>query len=104
MFIKITNLIDSHGICNYKGLDIDLFIPGSQVYDMNIAYIATEEIEIPEHSDIQVLTEEEYVSFTNEIKNRPQPPTEMELLQAKLAQQDAVIEELMFDIIPNLLG
>ena len=36
----------------------------------------------------------------------PQPlePTELELLQNKVAEQDAVIEELMFIIIPELMG
>jgi len=33
-----------------------------------------------------------------------QAPTEMELLQQKIDEQDMVIEELMFIIIPSLIG
>lgn len=32
------------------------------------------------------------------------PPTELELLQEKVTMQDTVIEELMFVIIPEILG
>lgn len=37
-------------------------------------------------------------------KNAPKPPTEIEMLQEKVAMQDQVIEELMFSIIPELTG
>ena len=31
-------------------------------------------------------------------------PTKLDIIQQKLDQQDAVIEEILFDIIPNMLG
>jgi len=37
------------------------------------------------------------------VEPEPAKPTELELLQAKVAQQDAVIQELMFEIIPQLM-
>ncbi|MBD7984401.1 hypothetical protein H9649_07410 [Sporosarcina sp. Sa2YVA2] len=38
------------------------------------------------------------------VKPHPVEPTEMELLEEKVRLQEQVIEELMFDIIPNLMG
>lgn len=39
-----------------------------------------------------------------EEKNKPIPPTKEELLEERISQQDMVIEELMFVILPELLG
>lgn len=106
-FLHIKNLVGPNGgNYDYKGLDIDLFIAGSQIYFNNgtEVLVITEEDVIPEHEDIKILTEQQYMDWVTEIKNIPQPPTEIELLEAKLAEQDAVIEELMFNIIPNLIG
>lgn len=104
-YVKIDNLISkTNGICDYKGLDIDLFIAGSQVYDNDTAFIGTIEEDIPQHEDLQILSKNEYDTFVNEIRNRPQPLSEIDLLNEKIAQQDAVIEELLFNIIPEITG
>lgn len=39
----------------------------------------------------------------DDIENAPQPPTELEELRSKVSQQETVIEELMFIIIPEML-
>lgn len=49
---------------------------------------------------VEGLTQDEI----DEFKNQPRFPTEMELLKEKVALQDTVIEELMFNIIPELTG
>ncbi|WP_213431614.1 hypothetical protein, partial [Paenibacillus dendritiformis] len=61
--VKITNVIGPRGgNCNYKGLDPEKFVPGSQVYPSGTRdfYVITEQEDIPEHEDILLITTEEY--------------------------------------------
>lgn len=106
-YIKIVNLIQQEGICDYKGLDIDKFISGKQVYDIeqgNIAYIITNEDNYVPHNDLIEINEQLYIQHKLDIENRPRALTEMELLHQKTAEQDRVIEELMFVILPEMMG
>ncbi|QUH18926.1 hypothetical protein [Alkaliphilus sp. B6464] len=105
--LHIKKLVDSSGgNFDYKGLDIDLFVTNTQVYFNNHTEILVKTIEevIPEHEDITILTEQQYADWADEIKNQPKPPTEIELLENRIAEQDKVIEELMFEIVPSLIG
>lgn len=70
-FYHIVNLIDNHGECDYKGLNIDKFIRGSQCYspDCNECVIATEENEYAGHSDVTELTEDNYIIEKARIKS-----------------------------------
>lgn len=91
-YVKITNLFPPEGgICDYKGMNIDLFVPGKQVYDGSTAYLATLEDVIPQHSDITELTEEEYLQYRYEVDNRPMPLSESE----RLALLEKAVEDLI---------
>lgn len=72
MYYKIKNLIQSNGNADYKGLDINLFVPGKQVYDfeMNQCMIETTEEELISHSDLEVVNEGTYLYFRHEIKSK----------------------------------
>ena len=73
-YIKITNYNKANGTCDYKGLNIDLFIAGKQYYPSgkNECLIVTSEENIPQNSDIQVITETEYNTYIQEdSKNKP---------------------------------
>lgn len=91
-YVKIINLFPPQGgVCDYKGLDIDLFVAGKQVYDETTAYIATTEDTIPAHADLVELTEQEYLNYKQEIENRPRPLTETERIE--------LMEKAMEDLI-----
>lgn len=88
--VKISNLIQSDGRADYKGLDCDKIIAGSQLYPMNenVAYVCYEDDEIPQHEDLQIITEEEYLQIKNEIEtNRPKTPEEELQERINLIQQ-----------------
>ncbi|MCY6957970.1 hypothetical protein [Clostridium brassicae] len=63
--LKIQKLIKFNGEYDYKGLNIDLFVAGSQIYfDKNIdnayCYVKTMEDNISKYEDITEVSEEEY--------------------------------------------
>lgn len=60
MFIKITNLITDNN-ADYKSLNVDKIISGSQVYDFtnHIAYVEYNETFTP-HNDLIEITQTEY--------------------------------------------
>lgn len=61
-YLKITNLKNIFGQCDYKGLDINQFIAGSQVYaqDMSCCVLATNENITIISTDITELQETDY--------------------------------------------
>jgi|GEM_PF-6394916 len=61
-FYKVSNLV-KFGEYNYKGLDIDQFITGSQIYDdknNSFAVVSTEDFS-GSNVDVKRLTEQEYL-------------------------------------------
>ena len=66
-FIKIDTLLNMFDQPDYKGLDINKFKPGSQVYkqDLSECAIATTEDEIPNDNALTLLTQEEYIAYKN---------------------------------------
>lgn len=70
---KISNLHQADGMCDYKGLNINKFIAGSQVYDLsnNLCLIKTTEESIIQNADITILADQEYNTLKSEIdKNK----------------------------------
>lgn len=69
--IKITNLVNNlFKKCDYKGLDIDLFIQGSQVYNMegDTVCLGTNEEFIPDNPDVAIITEQDYIDFRDAVE------------------------------------
>ena len=97
-FIKVMNLFNNQGKADYKGLDLSKIIAGTQLYpiDENVAYVGYEDDEIPQHKDLQIITEEEYLQIKSEIEaNRPLTPEEEELRQRIELMQQALDDLLL---------
>lgn len=64
-YLKINNALNGFGQYDYKNLDISKFINGSQIYpkNENFIYCASTQEDIPSHSDILVITEQEYLDY-----------------------------------------
>lgn len=90
-YIKISNLINTQGVADYKGLDLTKIITGSQIYpdNENVAYIIYEG-EIPSHQDLVEISQSEY----EEIKesNRHVPPISIE--DRLTALENALLQSL----------
>lgn len=96
--LKIKNLLNQFGAgkLDYKGLDIEQFIAGSQAYmkDSSFCIIATTEEEIVEHEDIVLLNDVEYGTLRDQIEQSYGTivkPTDQE----RLALLEAAFDEIL---------
>jgi len=96
-FFNIKNILPgpfNSGQIDYKGLDINQFVPGSQVYayDVTECVIATSEDWQGDHPDVIELTQEEYEAKAEELKaTYPDPePTPDEMIAQQQEQIDAL--------------
>lgn len=97
-YVKVINLTNAFGTADYKGLEIEMIIPGSQVYDITLSVFigATTEEALPIHADLIEITEAEYKSKKSEIiASYPLPKEEQNAVkiseleaQLKTAQED----------------
>lgn len=99
MYIKITNLANAQGQCDYKGLNINQFIAGSQVYDLanNIALIKTSENVTIVNADITILTEADYNTQKQQIETAQktnQPKSEVEELKSRVDLMQKALDDL----------
>lgn len=81
--VKISNLIQPNGRADYKGLDLEKIVAGSQLYpNDNTAYFFYTG-DVIEHPDVLVISEDEYNAKKVEIEsNLPLSIDErLELLQ-----------------------
>lgn len=104
-YYKVEIFINEDGYCDYKGLDIDLIVAGTQVYPHdfkanNICLMANAE-NIEGVNDLIQITEKEYNELKGEIlaaHPNNEMPSEMERLQQenlelKLAEMAEVQEQ-----------
>lgn len=99
MYLKIINLFDMFGQPDYKGLDINLFVPGSQVYDLKagICYVKTSEQSVPQNADITVLSEADYIAGTNVIKEAIQ--TSEQTMEQKVQDLQSQNAQMLFALV-----
>jgi len=93
--LQINNLIGLSGLADYKTLNINQIILGTQIYDFknNIAYLDYNG-EFVEHDDIFVISEEEY-NKAKETLDRNKVTIEDRLLsqeQRQNEQEQAIME------------
>lgn len=95
-FVKVMNLFDNQGKADYKGLDLSKIIAGTQLYPINenVAYVGYEDDEIPQHEDLQIITEEEYLQIKNEIEVN-KPKTLEEELQERINLMQQALDDLL---------
>ncbi|EPY2281816.1 MULTISPECIES: hypothetical protein [Clostridium] len=91
-FYKILNFYNEFGQVNYKGLNINKNIPGSQRYGKTIAIMANIE-DIKSNEDLEQITEEEYLKLKQEIeednKDLNTQPSQQDAINAKLLKDNA---------------
>jgi hypothetical protein len=104
MYLKIENIKLPNGTADYKGLNIDLFIPGSQVYsnDFNTCLVETSEVIsnlINFNVDvIQLPSEARYMEEKEKIeKERPEDPI------IALQKENEQLKSLMADLASLVL-
>ncbi|WP_121614802.1 hypothetical protein [Virgibacillus halodenitrificans] len=97
---KISNFIKSNGDADYKGLNINQFIAGSQAYDFenSVCLVKTREDSIPSSPDLQVLTEKEY-NETKDIINSNSPAVQEETKIENLEKKQEVMQKAIDDLI-----
>lgn len=95
--VKVSNLMTIFNSADYKGLDINKFIAGSQIYkkDMSECAIATTEETIPAQVDLVELTEQQYVAYREAIMAEQQ--AEIVTTEQKIALMQAVIDDLILN-------
>lgn len=91
-YLKITNIVTSTGAIDYKGLNINKFAPGSQVYGNGYCVLQTTQTSIPTHADITQLTLAQYQAEAEAIKQslEPRPDPIAELRQSDLDNKEAI--------------
>lgn len=96
IYVKVSNLIQDGGHCDYKGLDVSSIASGSQMYPegTNTAYLGYYGVSV-EHEDIEIISEEEHTIKRTEIENAPKPKTDIDLLQDQVALMQAAIDDLI---------
>lgn len=105
-YLKIIN-INPTGMIDYKTLDINQFVAGTQVYDLEngVCLVQTSQVNFEPHSDIMELTVDEYntqADIINAMSPQVQEKNEIdelkaenEALKASQLEQDTLIMELM---------
>lgn len=95
-YVKVINLTNAFGTADYKGLNIEMIIPGSQVYDDTLSLFigATTEEALPMNADLIEITEEEYKSQKAEIiASYPLPKEEQN--EVKIALLETALQDLI---------
>lgn len=94
-YIKVINLFNLGGTADYKGLDLQKIVPGTQLYPVNENYcIVGYNGDIPNHADLTVVTEEEWLNLRTEIENN-QPKSPIQELEEKQALMQQALDELL---------
>jgi len=91
-YIKINNLFQPDGMCDYKGLDIDKIVAGTQLYpnDENACYFQFNG-SVVSHKDVKVISLTDYQTAYEKMvdsSSQPQEPTETEILNDYIVDVD----------------
>lgn len=105
-YLKIVN-ININSVVDYKTLDINQFVAGTQVYDLEngVCLVQTSQADFEPHIDVTELTADEYntqADIINAMSPQVQEKNEIdelkaenEALKASQASQDELIMSLM---------
>jgi hypothetical protein len=111
LFVQISYSPKPHNRVDYFPLPnghADVFLHRNETTETdeegNIQYVAEEVYFQIEQSVTKETIEENFDYMWHDAEKDKVELTELDIMQQKLSQQDAVIEEILFDIIPSLLG
>ncbi|MEK5070785.1 hypothetical protein [Sporosarcina sp. FSL K6-1508] len=93
-YVRITDFL-IEGAANYKGLDVDLFIPGSQHYDFEneVCVISTRQDNYEPHSDLQELSFDDYeIAKEIIVQNSPQTQEKNDIEKLREDLKNAIME------------
>lgn len=84
--LQINNLIDTKGVADYKTLNVEQIISGTQLYDFenNIAYLGYTG-EFKQHPDIVVISDIEYENVKNTLNKKQELSLEERVTAAEQA-------------------
>ncbi|MDU5145374.1 MAG: hypothetical protein E6230_24660 [Paenibacillus dendritiformis] len=105
--LKVINVAPERGgNYDYKGLDLDKFVSGSQVYPRGTRdfYVITEQEDIPEHEDVRLITEAEYEAAYNSERERQQEPGPIEKLQVENEELRRQLDALQLAVMGMMDG
>jgi hypothetical protein len=90
MFVRIDNLLGKKGQIDYKGIDMDDIVIGTQVYPHgapSYCILETEQTTFPDNPDITVLTEQEYNDLSEQMRaeiEANQPVDQVQILTSQV--------------------
>lgn len=99
-YVQVDNVKQASGFFDYKGLDLNLIVPGTQHYPQasNSAFFGYEGV-IPEHPDLHSITEEHYETVkADELKPEPSVYEQLDELKKKYV----VLEQAQADLLSTL--
>ncbi|NGP59879.1 hypothetical protein FLT15_16925 [Paenibacillus thiaminolyticus] len=105
--LKLINVVGPNGgNYDYKGLDINKFVPGTQVYPTGTRdfYVITEQEDIPVHEDIHLITTEEFESAYEAERNRQHEPGPIEELKAENEELRRQLDALQLAVMGMMDG
>lgn len=105
--LKVINVAPERGgMYDYKGLDINKIVPGTQVYPYGTRdfYGITEQEDIPEHGDIHLITEAEYEAAYNAERERQHEPGPIEKLQVENEELRRQLDALQLAVMGMMDG
>jgi hypothetical protein len=103
-YLKINNIYqEGETRLDYKTLDIEQFVPGSQVYPIfdNFCLVKTRQDDYPIHPDIEEITEQEYNDLRNFVMSEnerlapPSPESILEQQQQQIDEMTVLLGDLM---------
>lgn len=98
MYYKINNFIMEDGVCDYKSLDINKNIYGTQFINEIENYSILANSELKEHKDLEVLDEEVYFLLKKEIEGEFIPKKTLEEEIEELKQESADTFDYTLDL------
>ncbi|MFY2158505.1 hypothetical protein ACOSZF_23405 [Cytobacillus firmus] len=95
-YIRVENLYSIDGQADYKGLEFNKIVSGTQLYPRNenycmIGYLGT----LVEHPDITVITDTDYQTLRKTLEEST-PKSEIEILKEKQELMQKAIDDLIF--------
>ena len=105
MFFYLVTNLKTYGAIDYKGLNIDKFIAGSQVYndaDNEFAVASTEDFKVV-HADVTKLSESDYTTYRETFLPKPIIPVTEDKLKELTDRQDAADFAIM-TLMDSVMG